>query len=277
MSNNLPIEKKATVVSLLCEGNSIRSIERITSIHRDTIMRLGVRVGQGCKTLLSGMMRGLTCDDIQVDELWGFIGAKKKTVDRNNLNKDFGDVWVWSAIDANTKLVPCYSIGNRDLMQAMVFMEDLASRLQKRPQISSDALRAYKEAIENAFGSEVDYGTVIKTYSHTDLEESRRYSPPDCLQIKKSIMQGNPDIKRISTSYIEKQNHTTRMHCRRLSRLTNAFSKKRENFDAAVSLHYAYYNLCKRHQTIRCTPAMEAGVQKSQWSVIDLVEATDSN
>lgn len=277
MANKLTIEKKTVAISMLCEGNSIRSIERMTSIHRDTIMRLGVRVGKGCRLIMDELMRDLSCDNIQVDEMWGFIGAKKKTVKAKGLNKDFGDVWVWCAIDADTKLVPSYVVGDRDLPHAMRLMDDLASRLQNRPQISTDALNAYKTAVEYAFGSEVDYGTVIKTYSHTDLEESRRYSPPDCIRIKRRDEQGNPDFKKISTSYVEKQNHTVRMHCRRLSRLTNAFSKKRANFEAAISLHYAYYNLCKRHQTIRCTPAMEAGVTETQWSVLDLVEMADPN
>ena len=277
MANNLPTEKKTMAISMLCEGNSIRSIERMTSIHRDTIMRLGVRVGEACRDLLDEKMRGLRCERVQVDELWGFIGAKKKTVKAKGLDKDYGDVWVWAAIDADTKLVPSVVVGDRDLPHAMRLMDDLASRLQNRPQISTDALKAYKTAVEYAFGSELDYGSVIKTYSHTDLEEGRRYSPPECMHIERRAVQGDPDMKRVSTSYVEKQNHTVRMHCRRLSRLTNAFSKKRRNFEAAIALHYAYYNFCKRHQTIRCTPAMEAGVMKSQMTVAELVERTDSN
>lgn len=277
MANKLTIEKKTMAVSMLCEGNSIRSIERMTSIHRDTIMRLGVRVGEGCRSIMNELMRDLSCDNIQVDEMWGFIGAKKRTVKAKGLSDEYGDVWVWSAIDADTKLVPSHMVGDRDLPHAMRLMDDLASRLQSRPQISTDALKAYKTAVGYAFGSEVDYGTVIKTYSHTDLEESRRYSPPDCIRIKRRDEQRNPDFEKISTSYVEKQNHTVRMHCRRLSRLTNAFSKKRRNFEAAISLHYAYYNFCKRHQTIRCTPAMEAGVMDSQMSVAELVERSDSN
>ena len=276
MANILPTEKKIMAISMLCEGNSIRSIERMTGIHRDTIMRLGVRVGQGCASIMDEKLRGLDLPNIQVDEMWGFIGAKGKTAKANSMGPDFGDVWVWVALDAGTKLVPCITVGKRDRYHARMFMDDLASRLTTRPQISSDALSAYTDAIERAFGDEVDYGTVIKTFTHTDLEATRRYSPPDVLKIKKAVVQGNPDKKLISTSYVEKQNHTVRMHCRRLSRLTNAFSKKRDNFDAAISLHYAYYNFCKRHTTLRCTPAMEAGVEKSQWSVSDLVEMTDS-
>jgi IS1 family transposase len=272
MANHLPTEKKILAVSMLCEGNSIRSIERMTGIHRDTIMRLGVRMGEGCAALLDDKMQELDLPLIQVDEMWGFIGAKKKTAKKLNLGPDFGDVWVWVAIDSATKLVPCFHIGKRDRYHANCFIGDLKSRLVSAPQISSDALGAYKDAIERAFGSAVDYGTVIKTFTHTDLEATRRYSPPDVLKTEKKAVSGNPDMKLVSTSYVEKQNHTVRMHCRRLSRLTNAFSKKRENFDAAIALHYTYYNFCKRHTTIRCTPAMEAGIESSQWTTADLVE-----
>jgi IS1 family transposase len=275
MSNNLPTEKKIMAISMLCEGNSIRSIERMTGVHRDTIMRLGVRVGQGCAAIMDDKMHGLDLPNIQVDELWGFIGAKAKVAKANEMGPDFGDVWVWVALDAGTKLVPCFTIGKRDRYHANAFMGDLASRLVSRPQISSDALAAYKDAIDRAFGSEVDYGTVIKTFTHTDLEATRRYSPPDVLKTEKKAVSGSPDMKLVSTSYVEKQNHTVRMHCRRMSRLTNAFSKKRENFEAAIALHYAYYNFCKRHATIRCTPAMEAGIEKSQWTTADLVEMTE--
>jgi len=272
MANVLPTEKKIMAISMLCEGNSIRSVERMTGIHRDTIMRLGVRMGQGCAEIMDHEMKSLDLPNIQVDEMWGFIGAKQKTAKANSMGADFGDVWVWVALDAGTKLVPSFTVGKRDRYHANMFMGDLASRLTSRPQISSDALSAYTDAIERAFGDGVDYGTVIKTFTHTDLEAARRYSPPDVLKIKKEAVQGNPDMRLVSTSYVEKQNHTVRMHCRRLSRLTNAFSKKRENFDAAIALHYAYYNFCKRHTTLRCTPAMEAGIANSQWTTADLVE-----
>jgi IS1 family transposase len=274
MANNLPTEKKIMAVSMLCEGNSIRSIERMTGVHRDTIMRLGVRVGQGCAEIMDDKMHGLDLPNIQVDELWGFIGAKQKTAKANYM-VGCGDVWVWVALDAETKLVPCFSTGKRDKMHAVAFMDDLASRITNRPQISSDAFGAYPDAIERAFGDAVDYGTVIKTFTRTDLEATRRYSPPDVLKTEKKAVSGNPDMRLVSTSYVEKQNHTVRMHCRRLSRLTNAFSKKRENFDAAIALHYAYYNFCKLHTTTRCTPAMGAGVADTQWSTADLVEMTE--
>jgi IS1 family transposase len=273
MANKLPTEKKIMAVSMLCEGNSIRSIERMTGVHRDTIMRLGVRMGEGCQKIMDEKMQNLPCENIQVDEIWGFIGAKAKTVKEKKMNPaEYGDVWTWIAIDADTKLVPTYAVGDRSKYMACIFMDDLAHRLKNRVQITSDALKAYVDAVERAFGSEVDYGTVIKTFTHTNLEEQRRYSPPDVLKIKKSAVQGNPEWESISTSFVEKQNHTLRMHCRRLSRLTNAFSKKKENFEAAIALHYAYYNFVKRHISLRATPAMAAGVADSFWTVADLVE-----
>ena len=272
MANQLKTEKKITAVSMLCEGNSIRSIERMTGVHRDTIMRLGVRVGKGCQEVMDKKMVDLPCERVEVDEIWGFIGAKQKTKKAKKLGSEFGDVWTWVAIDADTKLVPSYAVGDRSRWMARTFMDDLAGRMRNRIQISSDSLKSYADAIDRAFGSDVDYGQIIKTFSHTDLAESRRYSPPECIQTKKAVVQGNPDMKKVSTSYVEKQNHTMRMHCRRLSRLTNAFSKKRENFEAAIALHFVYYNFIKKHITIKCTPAMEAGVEDSFWSVGDLVE-----
>lgn len=272
MANHLSTDKKVMIIKMLCEDCSIRAIERITGVHRDTIMRLGVRVGQGCRQLLDETMRDLNCDRLEVDELWGFIGAKQKTVKIKGLDPEFGDIWVWTAIDADTKLVPVFAIGDRSKYMARVFMDDLASRLKKRVQITSDALAAYVDAVERAFGDDVDYGTVIKTFTRTDLEAQRRYSPPDVLQVKKSRVQGSPEWDNISTSYVEKQNHTVRMHVRRLTRLTNAFSKKRENFEAAIALHFAYYNYVKTHGTIRMTPAMAAGLTDTHWTVADLVE-----
>ena len=276
MANILPTEKKITATHMLCEGSSIRAIERMTGIHRDTIMRMGVRIGQGCKKLMDEKMRDLPCEKIQVDEIWGFIGAKKRTVKEKNLSPEFGDVWTWIAVDADTKIVPAFAVGDRSKYMACCLMDDLARRMKNRIQITTDAFPAYEDAIERAFGRAVDYGTVIKTFTHTDLNSpSTRYSPPDVLKVKKSVVQGNPARESISTSFVEKQNHTLRMHCRRLSRLTNAFSKKRENFEAAIALHYAYYNFVKSHGTLRCTPAMAAGVTDSHWTVSDLVEMVE--
>ena len=272
MANTLKSELKITAVGMLCEGNSIRSIERMTGIHRDTIMRLGVRMGEGCQSIMDEKMRNLKSNLIQVDEVWGFIGKKNKNADAADRRAGQGDVWTWIALDSETKLVPTCAVGDRSQYMANCFIEDLASRLSHRVQISSDALKAYGSAVERAFGAEVDYGSIYKTFSHTDLAEQRRYSPPDVMHVKRTPVAGNPVVDLISTSHVEKQNHTLRMHCRRLTRLTNAFSKKLENFKAAVALHYGYYNFVKRNGAIRCTPAMEAGVTDSAWTVADLVE-----
>jgi IS1 family transposase len=272
MANELKTEKKTLAVSMLAEGNSIRSIERVTGVHRDTIMRLGVRVGEGCQRILDEKCRNLNCSRIEVDEIWGFIGMKQKTAHRlNQIGNGVGDIWTWIAIDPDSKLVPTFAVGDRSQYMGNNFIEDLAARLAHRIQISSDAIAIYQGAIERAFGSEVDYGSISKTFGHTELAEQRRYSPPEVVKMEKAVVQGMPDIELISTSHAEKQNHTLRMHVRRLTRLTNAFSKKLENFKAAVALHYAYYNFVKVHQTIRCTPAMEAGVASSIWTVADLV------
>lgn len=272
MANILPIVKKIAVVSALCEGNSMCSISRMTGIHGDTIMRLGVRMGEGCKRIMDDRLRNLNCSRVEIDEVWGFVGMKQKTANRLKASEGNGDVWTWIALDADTKLVPAFAVGARNQVTADGFMEDLASRLSHRVQISTDAFPAYRSAIERAFGTDVDYGSIVKTFSSSQLEEARRYSPPEVVKVDKFVVSGSPDADLISTSYIEKQNHTLRMHCRRLSRLTNAFSKKLENFKAAVALHYGYYNFVKIHKTIRCTPAMEAGVTTSPWTVANLVE-----
>jgi IS1 family transposase len=272
MANQLKSESKAQVVSLLCEGNSIRSIERITGIHRDTVMRLGVRIGQTCAKIQDEKMRGLTCQQIQVDEIWGFIGAKKKNAAAAGV---YGDVWTFIALDADTKVIPSYIVGKRDAYHAKAFMADLASRIDNRVQVSSDSLKAYADAVERGFGSEVDYGTISKTYSLSVVNNAPanvRYSPAEVVSIEKTVVSGMPDVSRISTSHVEKQNHTLRMHCRRLTRLTNAFSKKFENFEAAVALNFAYYNFVKMHGAIRMTPAQAAGVEASAWTVAELVE-----
>jgi IS1 family transposase len=271
MANNLDNGKKVMAVSMLCEGASIRSIERITGIHRDTIMRLGVRVGEACKRIMDEKMRNIAAKQIEVDEIWGFIGAKRKNAARTG---NYGDVWTFIAMDADSKLIPSFIVGKRDRYHAKTFMGDLASRVANRVQLSSDALAAYPEAVEYGFGSEVDYGQVVKTYSLSNLnkEAAARYSPCDVVKVEKTTVAGMPDTNRITTSHVEKQNHTLRMHCRRLTRLTNAFSKKLENFEAAVALNFAYYNFCKTHGALRMTPAQAAGIEASAWTVAELVE-----
>jgi IS1 family transposase len=274
MANVLNTDKQIAVISALAEGSSIRSIERMTGIHRDTIMRLGVRVGKGCAALMDAKMRDLPCRYLEFDEIWGFIGKKDKHVTVDD-SPEFGDVWTFCAVDAETKIVPAFKVGKRDRATANAFCQDVAGRMKNRVQISTDALRAYVEAVEKSFGADVDYGQIVKTYHHgTDFEHhTRRYSAPDFVSCEKRIVAGNPDMELVSTSYIERLNATTRLHMRRLTRLTLAFSKKLENFEAAVGLHFAYYNFVKRHNTLRCTPAMAAGVESSFLSVGDLVEA----
>lgn len=271
MANNLPFEKKAQVISSLTENASIRAVERMTGIHRDTIMRLGVRIGEACATILDERMRGLSCCDIQVDEMWGFVGKKQKNVSAED--RGYGDVWTFIALDRPTKLIPSFIVGKRDNYHARAFMDDLASRLKLRPRLSSDALHAYPDAVERGFGSEVDYGQVVKTFSIEHLgsfkEAAQRYSPAEVIQTEKKVISGNPDLCGISTSHVEKQNHTVRIHVRRLSRLTNAFSKKLENFKAAIALHFAYYNFCKIHLAIRCTPAMILCLRKFGLAQMD--------
>jgi len=282
MANKLSTEKKTLCISALCEGSSIRSIERMTGVHRDTIMRLGVRIGEGCRKIMDEKMKNLSCSRIECDEIWGFVGSKRrhkykaKNPHVSATLEGRGDIWTFVAIDAETKLVPSFHFGDRGYKDAELFMSDLAGRLNGRIQLSTDSHLVYREAVENSFGCEVDYGQIVKTFGDGGtLDAQRKYSPAEIIHIKRKKMTGNPKSKLISTSYIEKQNHTMRMHCRRLSRLTNAFSKKLENFKAAVSLHFAYYNFCKIHKTIQCTPAMEAGITSSIWTVRELVEMID--
>jgi IS1 family transposase len=274
MANNLPFEKKTLAISALAEGSSIRAIERITSVHRDTIMRLGVRVGEACTKIMDERFRGLRCLHLEIDEIWGFIGKKEKRAKIRDLAAGMGDVWTFIALDSDSKLIPSHLVGRRDAYHARVFLDDLASRVKNRVQLSSDALAAYADAVERGFGADVDYGQIVKTYSVVNLtpEAAGRYSPADVVKVERSQKSGNPILDKICTSHIEKQNHTLRMHCRRLTRLTNAFSKKRENFAAAVALNFAYYNFCKRHISIRMTPAQAAGVEASQWTVAELLE-----
>lgn len=276
MANNLKFDKKVAVISMLAEGSSIRAVERITGVNQNTIMSLNNRIGEACAKLLDEKMRGLTCRHIEVDEIWGFIGAKRKNAQRTG---HYGDVWTFIALDAETKLIPSFVVGKRDMYHARSFMEDLARRLSLRVQLSSDSLAAYPDAVERGFGSEVDYGQLVKTYAVTNLNKdaASRYSPAEVVKTERTIIAGMPDVTRISTSHIEKQNHTLRMHCRRLTRLTNAFSKKFESFQSAVSLNFAYYNFCKVHGAIRMTPAMAAGVEKSIWTVDDLLTACGEN
>lgn len=273
MANILDRDRQAVVIGALAEGSSIRAIERMTGIHRDTIMRLGVRVGQNCAAILDEKMRNLDCHQLQFDELWGFIGKKQGHM-RPDDNPECGDVWTFCAIDADTKLVPSFLCGKRDAKTANAFVSDVALRLRNRVQVSSDGLRAYVEAVEQAFGSDVDFAQIVKTYTHDESRSpERKYSAPEIVTTEKMIISGRPDMRLASTSYVERLNGTTRLHMRRLTRLTYAFSKRLDNFKAAVALHFAYYNFVKRHSTLRCTPAMAAGIERNFWTVSDLIKA----
>lgn len=272
MANVLSTEKQIAIIACLAEGNGIRSIERMTGVHRDTIMRLGVRVGQGCARVMSEKMRNLPCADIQLDEIWGFVGKKQRHLTATD-EATKGDVWTWVAMDRETKAVPCFKVGKRTAEHANEFVGDLSSRLKNRVQISTDGLKAYADAIERAFGTDVDYGSIVKTYASVEsTTPERRYSAPEVVDITKYIVMGDPNEARISTSHVERLNATTRLYMKRLNRLTLAFSKKLENFEAAVGLHFASYNFVKRHSSIRMTPAMALGIEKDFWSYADLVE-----
>lgn len=272
MANVLNIDKQIAIIAALSEGSSIRSIERMTGVHRDTIMRLGVKIGQGCTALMDETMRDLPCTRLEMDEIWGFVGKKERNVKPED-GPEVGSVWTFCAIDADSKLVPAFRVGERDAATANAFLADVAGRMRNRVQISTDGLKAYEEAVERSFGGNADYGQIVKTYGSITTQDNRRYSAPEFVSCEKKIVAGRPDFDLISTSYIERLNATTRLHMRRLTRLTLAFSKKRENFEAAVGLHFAYYNFVKRHNTLRCTPAMAAGVTGSFWSIGELLEA----
>lgn len=266
--NKIGLEKKVQIVSGLAEGSSIRSLERITGVHRDTIMRLGVRVGQGCSRVLDEVSRGVKSKTIEIDELWGYIGKKQKNTQEGEVEQ--GDIWTFVAIDTDTKFVPSFAVGKRDGATADAFLADLHSRLNGRVQLTSDKLDAYVEAVEKHFGDDVDYAQMVKRYkSH----KSGKYSPAQIVSCHKQRVSGHPNEKKIGTSYVERQNLTVRMHCRRLTRLTNAFSKKLENFKTAIALNFAYYNLVRIHSAVRMTPALAAGVTDKLWTVRDLLEA----
>jgi IS1 family transposase len=274
MANVLPRDKQAAVISAIVEGVSVRSIERMTGVHRDTIVRLMVKVGQACEALLDKLMVDLPCAEIEVDEIWGYVAKKQRHVTGDDDATQVGDTWTFVAIDPETKVIPSFRTGKRDTENTQAFIADLARRLRNRVQIYSDAFPLYAEAIDRAFDCQVDYAQVIKSYE-SEPAGSGRYSPPKVTEIDKRAIIGDPDLDIASTSIVERSNLSIRMSNRRMTRLTNAFSKKRENFDAAIALHYAYYNFCKRHSTIRCTPAMEAGIESSQWTVADIVEMTE--
>jgi IS1 family transposase len=274
VSNNLRTEKKIAVLSALVEGCSVRSTERLTGVHRDTICRLLVRIGDGCATLLHERMIDLGCKRLELDELWSFVGKKQRLVRPDEDAAHIGDQWVYVAICAESKLIPSYLVGKREAANTNRFVADLAARLRNRVQLSTDGLRQYVDAIDHAFGSDVDYATVVKQYEAEPVGEGR-YSPPSVSAVEKTPIIGEPVAELVSTSYVERQNLTMRMGMRRFTRLTNAFSKKLKNHCAAVALHVAHYNFVHLHRTLRTTPAMAAGVENSTWDMGDLLAAAE--
>jgi len=280
--NILPLEKKIQVLSALVEGNSIRATCRMTGVAKGTITCFLARVGKACSEYQDIILRDLSCSNIQCDEIWSFCYAKEKNVPETHKGEfGFGDIWTWVAIDADTKLVPSWSVGLRDIACAKVFMLDLRSRLTSRVQLTTDGYGAYLAAVENAFGSDIDYSMLIKIYGQQPDGE-KRYSPADCIATDKRIIQGDPNVKKISTSFIERQNLTMRMNMRRFTRLTNAFSKKIQNLEYAVALHFMYYNFCRPHKTLNpkaigITPAIAAGVTNKIWTIEDIIYLANSN
>ncbi len=271
--NILPREKQTAIVAALTEGCSIRTTERLTDTHRDTIMRLGVQVGEGCRRLMDGMLRNLNVNLIELDEQWAFIQKKAKRV-RPGDPKEYGDCYLFLALDATSKAVLTFVVGKRSAENTHAIVRDLRARVVNRPQITSDGWPVYPDAIEQAFGADVDFATIVKNYAVTAGNEAAvRYSPGSIRSTETTVVRGNPDPAKISTSYVERFNLTTRMQSRRFTRLSNGFSRKLVNHQAAVALHVGHYNLCRVHETLRCTPAMALGVTDHVWSIGELIEA----
>lgn len=269
-------ETKVAAIHALTEGMSIRSVERMTGAHRDTIMRLMVRVGTACRTLLDDSMRNLECKRVEVDEQWTFVLKKHRRLAKEDDQGQMGDFWIWTAIDPESKAVLTHRIGKRDAATANAFVEDLASRLKNRVQLSADGLALYVDAIERAFGGNVDFGQIVKSYE-TEPIGPGRYSPPRVSSVERTAVVGQPYEKGISTSMIERLHLSNRMRCRRLTRLVDAHSKKLENLEAAVGLAYATYNLVRRHTTLKVTPAMALGISSEPWSIGDLVTLSEGD
>lgn len=270
--NKLPLEKRAQILGLLTEGASLRATTRLSGCSINTVTKLLVDVGGACQAFHDEHVRGIKSRRVQCDEIWSFVYSKQKAV-RTAVRQDlaYGDVWTWTAIDADSKLAVTWLVGGRDAEYANAFMQDVADRLATRVQLTTDGHGPYLAAVDGAFGIDVDYATLIKVYG-TPPEGQRRYSPPECIATRRETVQGNPDPRHVNTSYVERQNLTMRMHMRRFTRLTNAFSKKVENHAHAVALHFMFYNFCRIHKTLRVTPAMQAGISDHVWELSELAE-----
>lgn len=274
MANVLPLEQQIRIIAALVEGCSIRATERLIGAHRDTVMTLGVRIGDACANLHAGMFRDLNVSLIQLDEIWSFIQAKQGH--KKPTHPDYvGDCYTWVALDATNKAILSYRVGKRSWEDCRQFIWDLRNRVLSRPQITSDGYAPYAPTIRAAFGHDVDYGVLRKIYEEPERaqEAARRYSPTRVVGVEREVVYGLPEADKISTSFVERQNLTMRMSMRRFTRLTNAFSRKPENHRAAVSLHVSHYNLCRVHETLRVTPAMALGVTDHVWSIGELIDA----
>lgn len=269
--NKLSLEKQTQIVAALVEGNSINSVVRMTGVSKVTILKLIKDLGLACADYHDRSMRNLKCKRIQCDEIWQFCYAKEKNVPEEKRGIfGYGDVWTWVAVDADTKLVPSFMLGNRDARSARVFINDLASRLASRIQLTTDGHIVYLQAVEDAFGCDVDYAMLVKVYGSS--QEETRYSPTECIDCIVKPITGNPDFDHISTSHVERQNLTMRMCMRRFTRLTNGFSKKIDNHFYALAIHYVHYNFCRVHKSLRVTPAMEVGLSNHVWTIEEMLE-----
>lgn len=273
--NKLTTEERKAVVACLVEGNSLRATVRMTGVHRTTIQKLLVELGAACSAYQDKVMRNLNCKLIQCDEIWSFVGSKEKNTTPEKKKQGCGDAWTWVALDPQSKLVPCWMVGTRDAGTAYHFIHDLAERLAHRVQLTTDGHKAYLGAVEDAFGCQIDYAMLIKIYGNEQQHGEVRYSPAQCMGARKAAITGQPDTRHISTSHVERQNLTMRMQMRRFTRLTNGYSKKLENHEAAIALHYMHYNFCRIHHTLRVTPAMEAGVADHIWTLEEVIALLD--
>ncbi|SPE26250.1 conserved hypothetical protein [Candidatus Sulfotelmatomonas gaucii] len=273
--NRLSTSERARIIAALVEGNSLRSTSRLCNVAFNTVLKLVPEIGLACADYHDAHVRNVRAKRIQCDEIWQFVGAKHKNASPEQKAQGWGDVWTWTAIDADTKLCISFMVGGRDSGWAMDFMEDVANRVRGRVQLTTDGHKPYLEAVENAFGMDIDFATLQKIYGASN-EPEKRYSPAKCIGCESKVVMGDPDPKHISTSYVERQNLTMRMSMRRFTRLTNGFSKKAENHAHAVALHFMHYNYCRVHKTLGTTPAMKAGLTDHVWSMEELAGLLES-
>jgi IS1 family transposase len=269
--NKLPLAKRVLILNMLVEGSSMRSISRVADVSINTVTKMLVDAGEACAKFHDENVRGVTASRVQCDEIWSFVYSKEKNVETAKAApQGSGDVWTWTALDADSKLIVSYFVGDRSGQSALVLMDDLRPRLENRVQLTTDGHKAYLEAVEGAFGGDVDYAQLVKLYGEAPETFKSRYSPAECTGIKKTKIEGSPDMKHVSTSYVERQNLNMRMGMRRFTRLTNAFSKKFENHVHTLALYFVFYNFVRIHKTVKMSPAMAAGITDTLWSMEDV-------